>query len=199
MLFEFIDSSEISFPSKGLLVGSSMNGYETCSCSLESLHKFCKKWMIFPAEAGFYRYWYLYRLCHLFNDLKCSISIDHEWWSVTTFYDFFCWTAHIDINSSDSISFDDFCSFSKHKRILSKNLNYKRIFIWIMCQGSSLEFLGMYESISWIEFRKYHRFRGNFFYYLTIWAISVAIHGCKSRYGSFCCEVRPESIHGSFI
>ncbi len=199
MLLEIIYTSKICFSSKCLFIGSSMHWDETCSCILESPYEFSEKGRIFPSKSGFYGDWDLYGISHLFYNLECCISIDHEWWSMATFYNFLGWTSHIDIYTGDSISFYDFCSFSKHHRVFSEYLNNERIFIWIVCKGSFLEFFWVNESISWVKFWKYHRLRCYFFHYLPIWTICIAIHGCKSWYGSTRCKVRPERIHIPFI
>ncbi len=199
VLFEVIDSSEVSFSSECLLVGSPMYWDEARSSILESLNEFSEKGRIFPSEPSLYGYWDFYSICHLFYNLECCITIDHEWWSMTTFYNFFRWTSHVDIDSSDTVSFYDFCSFSKHGRIFSEYLNNKRIFRRIMGKCSFLQLFGMNNPISRVEFREYYRFWSYFFDDLPVWTISIAIHRGESWYGSSRCKIRPERIHVSFI
>lgn len=192
MLFEFVYSCEISLSSECLLIRTPMYWDEIGSCIFESLDEVHEEVRIFPAESSFHRYWYLYSVAHLFDDPECCITIDHERWSVSTFDDFFRRTSHIYIDTSDTISFDDFRCFAEHDRIFSEYLYDEWIFALWVCEGFSLEVLWVDDTISWVKLWKYHRFRCNLFHYLTIWTVTVAIHRGKWWYWSTRCEFFPE-------
>lgn len=118
---------------------------------------------------------------------------------MSTLYNFLCWTTHIDIDSSYTISFYDFCSFSKHQGVFSEYLDNQWIFICIVSECSSLEFFRMNESICWIKFRKHNRSGSYFFDDLPVWTIRISIHRSEGTNGSSRCEIRPERIHTPFI
>lgn len=169
-----------------------MYSYEICSCIFESLTKLCKEWIIFPSETSFYWYWNTYCLRHFFHYFICRITIDHERWSMSAFYDFFCRTSHIDIDASNSISLDDFCSFSKFFRIFPEDLDNKRVFTFIMGKRFFLEIFRMDDTISRIKFWEDDCLRRDFFHDLSIWAISIAVHRSESRDWSLDCEIFPK-------
>ncbi len=200
MLLELVDTSEICLSCECLFVGPTMYWYQICSSSLESLHEVNKETRIFPAEPSFDRYWYFYSFTHFFDNLECCISIDHQRWSVSAFDYLLRWTSHIDIDPSDTVPLDDTSCFGEHERIFSKYLDDERIFTWIMSECSSLEILGVDESIRRIELWEYNCLRGNPLYNLAIRTITISIHRSESCDRSTSCEIWPELfVHGNFI
>ena len=97
---------------------------------------------------------------------------------MTTFHYFFSWTTHIDVYPSDSISLDYFRGFCEHRWVFAEYLDDEWILICIMCQGSSLELLGVHEPISRVELRKHDCIGCDLLHNLSIWTIAVSIHGC---------------------
>ena len=118
---------------------------------------------------------------------------------MTTFDNFFGRATHIDINSRDSITFDNSRRLSKFFWIFSKNLNNKRIFGRNVFKSFFLQIFGMTKSVRRIKFRKNNCFGCNFFYDLAIWAVCVAIHRRQSRNRTFCSEVFPKIFVHKYI
>lgn len=52
---------------------------------------------------------------------------------MSTFHDFFGGAAHVDIDSSDAISFDNLCCFTKHGRIFPKDLDDEWVLTLSVC------------------------------------------------------------------
>ena len=192
MLLQLIYAIKICFSSECLLISTPMNTDKICSSIFESCTKLHKKWVIFPAKSCFYGYRYFHSLTHLFYYTECCISIDHERWTMSTFYNFFCRTSHIDINSSYSIAFYDFCSFCEFLRILTKYLNNQGIFIYLVCKSFLLEVFRVYEAISTIKLRKYDSLGSNIFYDLTVGTITITIHGSECCYRSVWSKIFPK-------
>ena len=182
VFLELVDSGKISMSSEGLFVGSSMYGDKIGSGVLESGTEFDEILPVFPAESSFYRYWDFYRLAHFFDDFECRVRVDHEARSMSAFDDFFCWAAHIYIDASDSITFDEDGSLSKHLRIFSEDLDDKRLFYISMWENLSAKSLAVYETIGTIEFRKCDNIRCDRFDDLSIRRIGITIHRCE------CCD-----------
>ncbi len=184
MLLEFIDSSEVSFAGECLLIGPSMDTDEICPRIFESFHKINQEGTIFPPEACFYRNGDFHCFCHLFYNTKSGVTIDHERRSMPAFDDFLGRTSHIDINTGNTISLNDFCSFTKHLRILSENLDDEWILSLCVCECFFLEFFWVHQSIRWIEFWEYYGMRCCFFDDLTVGTITIPIHWCECGNGS---------------
>lgn len=78
MLLEVVDAREVCFSREGLLVRATVYGDEIGSCILESLAELYEEIMILPTKTSLDGYGDFDRLCHLFYDFECRISIDHE-------------------------------------------------------------------------------------------------------------------------
>ena len=192
VLLEFIDATEVSLACERLLVRATMNRDEIGSSILESLAELYQEWVIFPAEPSLHRYRNLDRLTHLFYDLECSVSIDHERWSMPTLDDFLGRTPHIDIDPRDAISFDDPSCFSEFLWILAKYLDNQGIFAVLMCESCPLQLFRMNESISRIEFWEHNGLRCYPLHDLTIRTITIPVHWRKCHDRSLIGEILPE-------
>lgn len=192
MLTELIDTSEICLTSESLLIGPPMDRDEIGACALEAFAKvdeMCSPWL--PTEASFDADGYFHSFGHFLYYAKCGISMDHQRGSVTWFDDFFGWTAHVDVDSSSAVAFDNFGCLCKHSRIFAKYLENNRLFAGMVGEDFAGKISGSYESVCAIKLCKNDGLRSDRFHYLSIGSVAVSIHGSESNNGALSGEIWP--------